>query len=458
MTGGSDTSDERIYVADGQTHESGLWGKLTRMLVDADRRPTTTFIKIYIISLIISLIFGYIFRFRYELSHLEADEIEYYNIATELINGVWQISPRRTVGFPLMIAGGRSIGLSLLGLQVMLTAINAFAAPLLYLIVKKLTRLPGLGILTALAFAIWPSALFYGTSFYSETAALPVFLLAICLVPAGSRLTSKPSPWTIALLAGAVLGIAAHIRPMYQLYLPILLIVVFVEERSISTAFKRFLILVAGFSLVVLPWSAYMSARFDRTIILTSNGGETLSGGLTPKLLEPGGITTTAGGNRTTWVGPGKWVAIEQNGYLSAKELGLPYDQLDGLLRERAIEWITKNPAKALQLETYKLAYMWGLYSPAPNSLPQTLFGSIPVAILFFFSIACVLFRARDRVQLVRLWTLALFVSGIALISWGSWRFRQPADAGLLAFSIICLAHMIASRFGAGNGENGPLR
>jgi 4-amino-4-deoxy-L-arabinose transferase-like glycosyltransferase len=272
-------------------------------------------------------------------------------------------------------------------------------------------------------------------------------------VPAGSRLTSERSSWKTALLAGIVLGLAAHIRPMYQLYLPILSIVVFVEERSIPTAFKRFLIIVAGFSLIVLPWSAYMTTRFDRVIVLTSNGGETLSGGLTPKLLEPTGITTITGGGRTAWVGPGKWVTLDQSGYLSAKELTLPYDQLDSLLRERTIKWISENPGKALQLEFYKLAYMWGVYSPVPNGLSQTLFGSIPAAMLLLFSIACVLFRPDDRVQLVRLWTLALFVSGIALISWGSWRFRQPADAGLLAFSVICLAHIIASRFGSRNAK-----
>ena len=43
---------------------------------------------------------------------------------------------------------------------------------------------------------------------------------------------------------------------------------------------------------------------------------------------------------------------------------------------------------------------------------------------------------------LARLWTVPLFTSGVALISWGSWRFRQPADAALLAFCVIAVAMM----------------
>jgi hypothetical protein len=36
--------------------------------------------------------------------------------------------------------------------------------------------------------------------------------------------------------------------------------------------------------------------------------------------------------------------------------------------------------------------------------------------------------------NLVRFWVLPIYVSAIALISWGSWRYRQAGDLGILAF------------------------
>jgi hypothetical protein len=39
-----------------------------------------------------------------------------------------------------------------------------------------------------------------------------------------------------------------------------------------------------------------------------------------------------------------------------------------------------------------------------------------------------------------------VFVSAVAAISWGSWRFRQPGDVGLIAFCVVCLLVRQATR------------
>jgi hypothetical protein len=59
--------------------------------------------------------------------------------------------------------------------------------------------------------------------------------------------------------------------------------------------------------------------------------------------------------------------------------------------------------------------------------------------ILALLAVALVLgLRTPGRsLGLARLWILPLFTSAVCLISWGSWRFRQPADAALLAFCVI---------------------
>ena len=41
-------------------------------------------------------------------------------------------------------------------------------------------------------------------------------------------------------------------------------------------------------------------------------------------------------------------------------------------------------------------------------------------------------FKAR---ALALVWTLPIFSTAVALTSWGSWRFRMPADIGIIVLS-----------------------
>lgn len=393
---------------------------------------------LYLFALAVVLAFGFASHFRGEFAMLEADEAEYMGLSADIMNGVWQISPRRTLGFPMLVAAIRSMTDSLMLLQIIVSALFALSTPALFAVVRRIAGRNTVAGIGASLFALWPPTVFYGTSLYSETLALPIFLAALALLPAGSRTAGGGRPRALAALAsGAVLGIAAHVRPMYLLFLPILLLVIVVEEAQVRIAVRRFALAIMGFALVVLPWSVYMSDRYDRVIVLTANGGETLAGGLTPKLLEPVGQYIVHSGNRKAWVGPGKWLPIYENGYLSAEEQRRPYTQIDSLLQQRALAWVVAHPADAAWLEGSKLAYMWGIYPITQNGRWQTLFGNVPTMAMLGLTLFFLTVDARTRVRFVRLWALALFVSGVALISWGSWRFRQPADAGLLAF-IVC--------------------
>jgi hypothetical protein len=89
---------------------------------------------------------------------------------------------------------------------------------------------------------------------------------------------------------------------------------------------------------------------------------------------------------------------------------------------------------------------MWGVYPMTRNGTAQMLAGNLPtIALLLFVALALVTQRG-GRAGLVRFWALPLFVSGVALISWGSWRFRQPGDVGLIALAAIMAVRMIVAR------------
>jgi hypothetical protein len=189
-----------------------------------------------------------------------------------------------------------------------------------------------------------------------------------------------------------------------------------------------------------------MTMRFHHPILITSNGGETLAGGLSPKLLEPWSQRRMLTGGRNVWIGPGKWLTLQTNGYLSPAELKLPYDQQDALLKSRAIAWIKANPGSAAYLEACKLLYMWGFYPLLRNGWAQLLLGSVPTIILLAFAAFNLATMRTARTTLARFWVLPVFVSAVAAISWGSWRFRQPGDVGLIAFCVVCLLLRQAAR------------
>lgn len=158
-----------------------------------------------------------------------------------------------------------------------------------------------------------------------------------------------------------LLGLIAHIRTIYQLFVPFVLLILLFERVPWKLALSRWVLIVAGFLATVLPWSIYVSDKAGERLLLTANGGETLAGGLNPELFRYEGETLQLE-RRTTWIGPRKWVPVDQTGYLTPAELQLPYAEQDRLLRQWTVEWIIANPGDAAYLTVRKLTYQWGFY------------------------------------------------------------------------------------------------
>ena len=415
-----------------------------RHRADWRTNPAALFVLLLLAGLAIDLLFGCAIRFRAMPAFLEADEREYYDLASSLLAGTLEPQSRRTLGYPAFLAGIRLLTADFRVLQVVSTTVYAFAAPLLFLVVRRVTGDLLIGFVAGCMLILWPSAIFYGTSLYSETAALPLFLLALLLVPPGSRLPTGGAAIELgaAVLAGLVLGITTHVRTMYQLFLPVLFVILLIEEARWRVAMGRFVMICLAWLAVILPWSMYLTQALGRPILVTSNGGETLGGGLNPELLKHD-IRIDRFPGRNTWIGPGKWLPIGENGYLSPAEQALPPDRQDALMQQRAKAWALAHPGDAAYLELRKVAYMWGIYPLLINGRSQFLFGNLPTwGLLAIALLALGRMTPPQRALYARFWTLPLFVSGIALISWGSWRFRMPGDAGLIvlcAFAVVGL-------------------
>ena len=381
---------------------------------------------------------------------MDQDEQEYYNLANSIIYHGYNFNLRRPPGYIIVLYFIRLFaGDNLLAIRAIVSACFALSAPLMYLLVKRFTGHNRFALAIGVVTVFWPPFLYYGSSLYSETLALPVFVLALLCLPLGSLVTGgAPERWWRASVAGLVLGVCMLMRPMYLLFSPFAVAILFLEESDWTVALRRTFLLAFACLLIVMPWSAYLSAKAGKFILVSANGGETLAGGLNPALLDKGYRVFTAPDGRQTWFGPGKWVSEDETGYLTNEELQLPYEQRGAILERKAAAWALAHPSSMMRLEFAKLAYMWGVY-PFWNGATQTIFGNIPVVgALGLTLLSLVYFRSRLR-QLSRYWLLPLFTSAVALVSWGSWRFREPGDFGLIMLSGLLVWAVMAKSDGS---------
>lgn len=384
-------------------------------------------VLLFVLSACISLTLGVGFFYRSDALHLDADEAEYWSLSTNLLSMKFDDPGRRTLGFPLVLAVLRSALKTYPAVQIAVTLLASTAAPLLAQAVFRASRNRAAATVAGIGLSIWPPQIFLATSLYSETIALPLFLSVLCLLPSASgRPAIRQFVYT-----GIVLGLLCHVRTMYQLFIPCLALIILIEHRSLTKTALYFLTTLAGFLLVVLPWSLFISERTHSTILLTANGGETLAGGLNPVVLAAHSSVRLE--KRVSWIGPGKWIPATQTGYLSNDDLKKSYGEQNKLLTSRTIKWIISNPGAAAYITVRKITYMWGVYPFFGSSTLVTIFGNIPI-ILVLASFIAVIAKSTDlNKSASRFYLTPLFVTGIAIISWGSWRFRQPADAAMIA-------------------------
>ena len=232
---------------------------------------TKIFLALFSSSMLLNVFVGLLFRFRSSPLQLEADEREYYEIAQSIYAGTFELSPRRSLGFPVIEACVLAFTDNFVVLQLVVTAMYSLAPPLLFLLVRKLTKDVRSALVSALALTMWPPALYFGVSLYSEAVALPLLLLTLVVLPVGRRLAPAETTDTIvAFVAGVCLALTTHVRPMYLLFLPVILLVILLEEGRITTAIKRFALVAAGFVFIIAPWSICMSLKYHHMIVVTS--------------------------------------------------------------------------------------------------------------------------------------------------------------------------------------------
>lgn len=388
---------------------------------------------LYLVAYAVSAFVLYHFLPHVTPNDLDIDETYYYNQAFKLASGTYTLDYYRPIGFPLILAAALYLAkFNIIGAKLLLLLIGSLRVPLLYIFVKRLTHNTPISFLSALATALWPTMVYLSASFYTESVGITFFLAFLNVLP-----FKQEAPIWQWLLAGILLGILLMIHPAYLVFVPFVFIILAMESDRWLPALKHFSIVALGAVLVVLPWSITISKYDGNFLLLSANSGDALAGGLNQKLIDGGYQLVKSPSGRLTWSGPGMW--ISSHGYLNDEEERLPPGERNALLDKKVKAWVMDHPKEALYLEAAKLGNLWGFFPIFPQLKERVILGNIPI--MFFFVLAlCALWTWRAQIRaLSRFWSVMLFVSLVALIGCGSWRYRATADTAIITLGIALI-------------------
>ncbi|MBI2096555.1 MAG: glycosyltransferase family 39 protein [Candidatus Sungbacteria bacterium] len=233
--------------------------------------PRNPILPLFILGLLLQLV-GFFAVLSVSSSHnlpfpsLTGDSNHYRILAENLIQKrAFDIYPDRpspdslrTPGYPVFLALLYFIGQTWVGAVFLQSAVMGFIPVLVYLIGKRAVS-EGVGFVAGVLSAFDPIQIFYSTLTLSDALFVLVLLLAVYALLTVYR---ESKAWWI-LLAGGLLGFAVLVRPIGQfLIIPALGFLFFRRPDR-----KRFLVasgwLLAGFLLVVAPWSVRNKLLFN---------------------------------------------------------------------------------------------------------------------------------------------------------------------------------------------------
>jgi hypothetical protein len=210
------------------------------------------------------------------------------------------------------------------------------------------------------------------------------------------------------LVAGVLTGIAALIRPVMILFVPLALLWL-LKRRQVATA-AAFAI---AFALVLAPWTLRNLRAYDRFVLIASEGGVTFWTGNHPLAIGEGDLAANPS------------LKTADLAFRQAHQ-GLTAEALEPLYYRDAVAWIASNPLDWISLELRKLFYLVVPIGPsyALHSARYRIASTVPYLILLPLAMAGAL-RKGTRPP-AALFLLAGSTIVMCLVFFPQERFRIP--------------------------------
>jgi 4-amino-4-deoxy-L-arabinose transferase-like glycosyltransferase len=323
------------------------------------------------------------------------DAAAYAAIATNLEDGkgftvgaaATQPSSNYSPGVPLFVAGIYELtgGEHERFARVMLAVIGTLSVLFAYLIGRRLIgRLPSRprsgevgwegvrpALLGAFVVAIYPALLEYQGMLMGEPLAATLLSGAVLAV---LWAWDEQAGWARWLLAGALFGALALVRPEYLGIAGLVAIVVFAREAAGDwrLSLLRASIFLAALGLVVIPWTVRNAVALDRFVPISTGGGQvTFAGTYLPSDGNPEGVgaEVVAENPALFQSGDAKRLRLEQilARLAAGRYPGMETDQaLSKLGKEQLWDGISGEPAKYASFVGEKV---WRVWSHGPREV-----------------------------------------------------------------------------------------
>jgi len=297
--------------------------------------------------------------------------------------------------------------------------LGALAAVLLALLSARIFRHRGVALVTGAAAALHPSLVLLSTDVQSE----PLFLLFLLLAGLSLLAASDRPSASLALAAGALLGLAALTRSSALALTPLLAAPLFDRRHSRRAAVTLAGAALLGFVLSLAPWTLRNAARYHELLPVSDAGGVSLyagNSGWTRSFYEVR--------SREEYV---QWLDAfdrELRARLARIEAGgpLPPGRRSAAFARLAIDEILADPAKSAGLFARK-AWHWFRPYPTPWYWPPGVVWGIAALYVLLYVLAGRGLLRSPRPGVARFCAAVLVVSMLVHVALQVvWRYRIP--------------------------------
>ncbi len=384
---------------------------------------------------------------------LDGDGTYYHSVAGMLADGFGFIEPNQLASsgrripwaphmplWPGILAFAAKAGIrSLLQQQILAALLGAATVAATACAARRVAN-ERAGLIAAALTAATPTLFLYEWELVSE---VPVQLLAALVLLAAYRYSDRPAT-SRALLLGLLCGLLTLTRSEQALLVPFLLAPLVLRSPGLSLR-RRLGMLGAAVglaALLILPWSLYISSQFARFVPLSTQLG--------PTMVEAN-CDSTYGGARLGFA-DGECRKQSTNNPIPP---GGDASTRDAAMREEAFHYIGDHLGRLPLVVVAREGRAWGAFRPWQqmrfDASRGTRLSVVRAGYLVYWALVPLaavgaLLLRRRRVALAPILALPLTVTVAVAITFGSPRYRAPAEVALIVLAAVALDGGLARR------------
>ena len=328
----------------------------------------------------------------------------------------------RAPGYPLLLAGLfrlTSVEVNVIGARLLGALIGALAVlPVVWLAGRLFDR--RVALVAGLMVAVYPEAIFASILVLSDGTFATVMLLQMALWIAAWQASSSKQSILLAILSGAVAGVAILIRPSWLLFVPFAVTCVVVVSKERRRHAVHGLAMMLAICVVMLPWWVRNASITGRFVPTTLQVGASLYDGLNPHATGASEMTH----QQALVAHVRQEFRDDRQGHRDSLEF-----TTNRRLRDASLSWAGENPGRVVQLAVTKIIRTWNVWPNAQDfrgtsSRVVILLSYLPLLALSLYGAIAF---SRQGWPYVVCWLPAAYLLLLHSVFVGSLRYRGPA-------------------------------